>query len=299
MDDIVDFLKINFDKDISEVKPISGGERSKAFLFESNGKKYIFRENKRDIGFKKDKYAYNNCGKIVPIPKIIKIGQFEDRYYAISDFCKGKSLEERETRFSNILIENLIITLDRIHSISIPDGGYGVIDINGKTTYKSWSDWVLKNNTPVTRNDGSFYSWEDIKNIAFVDKAIINKLFEEIKKMLPHISNNRYLIHGDFATGNVIIDGDEVTGVIDWNESGYGDFLYDVAWLDFWIKKTDFAKAYKIHSQNLGINIPDYEKRIKCHQLFIGLTALGIYAAIDLEKTYLSTLDRIKSIIDL
>ncbi len=36
-------------------------------------------------------------------------------------------------------------------------------------------------------------------------------------------------IHGDLQITHVFVDGDEITGVIDWSEAGPGDALYDLA----------------------------------------------------------------------
>ena len=38
-------------------------------------------------------------------------------------------------------------------------------------------------------------------------------------------------IHGDLQITHVFVDGDEVTGVIDWSEAGQGDALFDLATL--------------------------------------------------------------------
>ncbi|MFD7665047.1 aminoglycoside phosphotransferase family protein [Streptomyces sp. NPDC059788] len=35
--------------------------------------------------------------------------------------------------------------------------------------------------------------------------------------------------HGDLQVAHVFVDGDEVTGIIDWSEAGQGDALYDLA----------------------------------------------------------------------
>ncbi|WP_349262077.1 aminoglycoside phosphotransferase family protein [Actinocrinis sp.] len=35
--------------------------------------------------------------------------------------------------------------------------------------------------------------------------------------------------HGDLQIGHVFVDGDEVTGVLDWSEAGRGDALFDLA----------------------------------------------------------------------
>ena len=36
-------------------------------------------------------------------------------------------------------------------------------------------------------------------------------------------------MHGDLQVAHVFVDGDEVTGVVDWSEAGQGDALYDLA----------------------------------------------------------------------
>ncbi|KRB43202.1 MULTISPECIES: phosphotransferase family protein [unclassified Terrabacter] len=36
-------------------------------------------------------------------------------------------------------------------------------------------------------------------------------------------------MHGDLQVAHVFVDGDEVTGVLDWSEAGQGDGMYDVA----------------------------------------------------------------------
>jgi aminoglycoside phosphotransferase (APT) family kinase protein len=36
-------------------------------------------------------------------------------------------------------------------------------------------------------------------------------------------------MHGDLQVAHVFVDGDKVTGVVDWSEAGQGDALYDLA----------------------------------------------------------------------
>ena len=35
--------------------------------------------------------------------------------------------------------------------------------------------------------------------------------------------------HGDRQVAHVFVDGDEITGVVDWSEAGQGDALFDLA----------------------------------------------------------------------
>jgi aminoglycoside phosphotransferase (APT) family kinase protein len=38
-------------------------------------------------------------------------------------------------------------------------------------------------------------------------------------------------MHGDLQVAHVFVDGDKVTGVLDWSEAGQGDALFDLALL--------------------------------------------------------------------
>ncbi|MFA6518905.1 MAG: aminoglycoside phosphotransferase family protein [Candidatus Shapirobacteria bacterium] len=295
--EIKDFLTSNFSDNIGDVLQLNCGERSKAFSFVSCGIKYVFRMNNHDNGFKKDEFAFKHFSEKVPIPKILKIGTFKDSFYSISGLCLGNPLIDGNKELPSVQVESIISAADQIHSVSVPKfTNFGVADINGAAVYKSWEKWIFKKNTVVTKDDGSFYSWEEVEKIPFVDEKTIKSLAVQIKKLVHFVPEERYLIHGDFGPGNIMINNDLVTGVIDWNEFGYGDFLFDIAWLDFWISKTNFSKAYKSHFQKKNQNIPFYEERLMCHKLFIGLNTLGIYATIDWEGGYKSTLDRINNL---
>ena len=54
-------------------------------------------------------------------------------------------------------------------------------------------------------------------------------------------------IHGDLQITHVFVDGDEVTGVLDWSEASQGDALYDLATLTL------------AHEENLGDVVAGYD----------------------------------------
>lgn len=53
-------------------------------------------------------------------------------------------------------------------------------------------------------------------------------------------------IHGDLQIGHVFVDGDAVSGIIDWSEGGHGDAMYDLATLT------------RAHEEHLGDVIAGY-----------------------------------------
>lgn len=46
----------------------------------------------------------------------------------------------------------------------------------------------------------------------------------------PHAPEDVALVHRDYRVGNIMIDGDRVTGVLDWEFAGWGDRHEDLGW---------------------------------------------------------------------
>ncbi len=57
-------------------------------------------------------------------------------------------------------------------------------------------------------------------------------------------------VHGDLQVAHVFVDGDEVTGVVDWSEAGRGDALYDLASLTLG------------HPEHLGDVLEGYDRAV-------------------------------------
>ena len=50
-------------------------------------------------------------------------------------------------------------------------------------------------------------------------------------------------MHGDLQVAHVFVDGDEVTGVLDWSEAGQGDAMYDLASLTLGHRSTSATSS--------------------------------------------------------
>jgi aminoglycoside phosphotransferase (APT) family kinase protein len=81
-----------------------------------------------------------------------------------------------------------------------------------------------------------------------------------------------------------LVTGPDITSVFDWGSSMYGDHLYDVAWLTFCAPYTvgfdrlEMRSLARAHHVNDGIDPDDFDQRVECYELHIGLGAL-IYQA--------------------
>jgi hypothetical protein len=76
---------------------------------------------------------------------------------------------------------------------------------------------------------------------------------------------------------DLVVDGDQVTGVVDWGNSMYGDFLFDIAWFSFWKpwypawRDIDFRAEAARHFASIGLVVENFETRMRCYETYIGL----------------------------
>lgn len=77
-------------------------------------------------------------------------------------------------------------------------------------------------------------------------------------------------------------------------DSAYGDPLYDIAWLKFWspwypaLEAMDIVAECMKHFDETGIEVKDFDRRLRCCLIHIGLDHMSYNAHLgreeDLEK---------------
>ena len=288
------FLENYFKSLIKDLEYIEGGEGSQAFSFSINGKEYIIRANTRDDNFKHDNYAYTyfNSSRL-PIPEIIEIGKIDDTYfYAISGKVKGKKIDDFSEEEKESIRPKLLEVLDIIHATDISStSNYGGWDDLGNGHHESWSSFLK-----------SLRKWVEPKNApslfetTILEKEVWKNVYNEILKLIEYCPEDRYLIHGDYGFDNVFSDGENITGVIDWGEAKYGDFIYDWAWLSYWSTNHYYRDLLKNYSVEKQIPAPNFDERMKCYELYIGLSTLSFYANSQQDAKYHWNKERLLSI---
>jgi hygromycin-B 4-O-kinase len=104
-------------------------------------------------------------------------------------------------------------------------------------------------------------------------------------------------VHGDFGFDNVMSDGKEITGILDWAESRLGDFAYDIAYLEFWSKNIPYKQLWLEWAENKQVSISHFEKRMHCYLIHIGLGGLAIAAVRGDVEDYLRVKARLQIVI--
>ncbi len=276
------FLKRDFAPDITLLTAIKDGETSQSFSFSSKGDEFVIRINPEKHGFEKDEYAYNHFNSNnIPIPKTFQIGQLNDTlHYSITAKAEGKIIDQFTKEEIRTFIPELIHTLDSIHNFPIGDTQFGDWDIDGKASKASWENYLLK-------DIEGFETYENTTpEKTLLETDVVQKILTRFKQLVAYCPNIRHLVHADYGFNNVLADGKKITGVIDWDLSKYGDFLYDVAWLSFWETSIEYADIFRKHYQEKGVAIPNFDERILCYKLHLGLGALSFFSDSEQEKSY-------------
>ena len=97
--------------------------------------------------------------------------------------------------------------------------------------------------------------------------------------LIPEGAEGRHLIHSDLLNFNVLVADGRISAVVDWGCAMYGDFLYDLAWFQFWAPwypdwgGIDFRREAARHYASIGLAVPRFEERLTACQIHIGLAA--------------------------
>lgn len=280
---VIAFLQKNFDKNTSSINFLKGGEMSQAFSFKSNGKDLVIRINNKSYSFEKDRYAFEHFNSLrVPIPKIFSLGRFDKNlFYAISEMASGKTLDLYDTKTREKLLPQLISIHDAIRNTKIEGNGkFGDWDSRGDAEFDSWKEFILG------KKDDVYENWEKLYKSTFLEREPVEKITKRINELSNFLPEECHLIHGDYGGNNMTGTKEKITGVLDWGESKYGDSIYDISWMEFYFEDIAYGNIFFKHYQNTGLNTKNFNERLLCYQLHIGLGGIGFFALSEQKESY-------------
>ncbi|OGH23502.1 MAG: hypothetical protein A2629_00445 [Candidatus Levybacteria bacterium RIFCSPHIGHO2_01_FULL_41_15] len=288
---VLGFLQKKF-KNITSFEPLEGGEISRPFSFKVGDEEFVIRIDTEVKTFEKDKYAFEHfASDKIPIPEMIEFGKMDNKYfYAITRRSVGDTLDHLTKESVRMILPQLIQTLDEIHKVRIPmHGKYGDWNADGNARFDTWKEYLL------SIGYEKYFGWSNLFKNSFMEEEVFAKTYKRIKKAVAFCPKERFLIHGDYGFNNLLTDKERITGVIDWGESKYGDFLYDVAWLSFWTKDIDYEKEFYKFYKKKNADVSNYKEKLLCYKLHLGLGAIHFFVNSNQEKSYKWTRDRILS----
>ncbi len=282
---VINFLQKKFDAEISDISHVDKGEWSDTHFFKAGNQDLVIRISDLQENFMMDKFAYEKYSSSVPIPRILEVGEFEGKYFAISERAFGKFIDNLNKKEMRLILPGLFELFHKMRQLDTSNSsGYGSWDSQGNGKFKSWKDFLLDviEDTPNKPTSG----WKQNLSESKFKLFDLMKIYNKLKKYINYCPETRYVIHSDLIHYNLLVSNsaDEITSVLDWGCAKYGDFLYDVAWFDFWkfwyksMRNIDYSKITRTHLEQQGLPTTNIDKRILCYKIHIALDSF-VYAS--------------------
>jgi hygromycin-B 4-O-kinase len=172
--------------------------------------------------------------------------------------------------------------------------GYGWLDPKGNGKFASWRAHLCQ---VRDEEPGQFYDrWYELFDSTFLDRRVFDHYYTKMEELIDLTPSGRELVHGGFGYGNVLVHDGQVTGVLDWQDARYGDHVFDLAYMLYWLDggiQEVCVNVYKESLRKLGRSEAHLEDRIKCYQYYTGVDGLRFAAKTKNEGSYRAVLDKL------
>lgn len=294
------FLQKHFSDPVTDLQRIESGQISRTFSFRAGGQDYILRFNNDDMLINLDKEAYifeHFASPHLPIPRIVQVGRYGELHFAISHRVPGVILSNLPRAEYEVIIPQLIETVDSMRTADLGSKpGFGIFDALGRGAFPGWRAYVT-----LLKEEGDprdYYGhWHALFDSTFLERDLWFSIYDRMVRLLDYCPHEPYLVHGNVSVSNVLVHEGQITGVIDWINAMYGDFLYDVACLAFWCPGDDYEGRFREYYASKRVEVPSYEERLLCYECYMGLDALRFFAKTGKEPEYIWTRDRLLSLL--
>ena len=298
LEQIRTLLNQHFSAPITNLAHVEGGQISRTFSFCVGEQAYIIRFNKDNMltsNLPKEAYLYQKlASSSIPMPPIVQVGRLGELHFAISHKTAGQMLQQLPVQEVRQLLPQLIEILDAIHHIDISETtGYGVFDDHGIGYAQSWRSFLRRVHAEEDERD-YFGKWHHLFDDTFLEHHLFMALYQRMQSLLDFCPTERYLVQGSYSFRNILAQDGKITAILDWVDARYGDFVYDIAGLDFWCGWLHLPELFRQYYQQRQVDQPFYYKeRLLCYQCYIALGAMRYYAATLQHDSYLWARSRI------
>jgi hygromycin-B 4-O-kinase len=212
----------------------------------------------------------------LPIPHIVELGEAFGGYFAISERAEGDFLDALDDAQLRRVLPSIFTTLDAARAVDLSAShGFGVWAADGNAPHATWRDALLDrvNDRPTSRIHG----WRQLLSNSLTGDGPFDEAYRHLATLVQACPEGRHLVHADLLNYNLLVAGHRVSAVLDWGESLFGDFVFDIAWLTFWQpwypawREIDLRQEATRHYAAIGLNVPNFEARLRCYEVVIGL----------------------------
>jgi aminoglycoside phosphotransferase (APT) family kinase protein len=286
-DKVIDLTQKLLKMEVKNISRVDYGEINAVYFVKlQNGKEVVIRISPRERGwnsFSQEAWAFGKCRAVgVPTPQVLAVDTKPQDFpeaYMISRRLPGVTGNEAKKGLTEEQLLDVYRQLGHyyylIHSIKAP--GFGQLEQKGQEFVGRYSNqWE--------------YIEHEIESGWWVKHALCTGLITKSKlsELKSRFERNRNLfdleqaslVHGDLSTSlkNVILDGSEITGIVDMENVKVTDPVADFAYFHFWGgQNTEYFEALKSGYDDQGFFDGNFMKKVYLYQLLLSHSLTTYY----------------------
>ncbi|MGC4042211.1 MAG: phosphotransferase [Armatimonas sp.] len=268
------FLKTQVGYPIYNLAPLGQGDWSQAFAFDCDKGALVARFGAYVEDFQKDRFATRFRVPDLPVPHIWEIGKAFGGYFCLSERAEGTHLEQSGPEELRGLVPAVCRLLEALCCTDISQTkGFGGWGEDGNASVSTWQECLLSVNQETERVHG----WRAVLEEFPEKKAIFEAGLAYLETHLYLCPEERWLVHNDLLHFNVLVADGQISAVVDWGCSFYGDFLCDLAAFTFYapwypaMEGIDWEAEARQHFENADVSIPNFTVRLRCCEAYLAL----------------------------
>lgn len=226
---------------VQDVATPPQGMDSDVFIVKmEDGKEYVIKCGSIDINDLQALELIQDSEVDIPVPELFGHFFLEDKIVLILEKFGNPLLETVPNSLLPDYLRSMLNNLKKIHQIKSSKPGL----LTEQDDNKSWKEILLYKYS----GDHPWFPWKETLKRQGVEVSIVQPAIEKLTDVihstdfdLPEFS----LLHTDFNQRNLFVDTDnkEISGIVDWGESMFGDPLYDYARVRLFIKHFNLPKS--------------------------------------------------------
>lgn len=234
---------------VVDLTRLTSGASRETWSFVADGEKYILqRERSGGVGRLRHEPALLRAAAsaAVPVPEVVVDGSESDaleRPFMIVRFIEGETIARRILRddsFSNTrsaFVREVAMAMARLHSLPVDV----VPGLDASDQLRMYDKLLCDLGQP-------------------------HPAFELVLRWLNDnkpLTSRRTIVHGDLRLGNVLVDGQGVRAVLDWELAHVGDPMEDLGWL--------CVRAWRFGSKKPVAGVGEYEELFDAYEQASGV----------------------------
>jgi len=208
----------------------------------------------------------------IPVPEVLLVTSQGELTFCVETKLFGSTIrnipwQERDKIKAFVVQSGAILA--KIHSVQ--PTGFGGLNENGQGKFSTWLNYIME----VEDEQGEILESATKIGLSVED---VEKGFSVLKENQDFFENvTPHLLHGDFSTKHILVEGNTITGIIDFESCKSGDPMWDFAWWSYffgedipveWLKE-GYSQVCELDSK--------FDKKLILYKIRLGLGMIHYY----------------------